>query len=66
LKYTPREHVDWKNISDALEKITEVNVWINKKKQEQDNRMKILALEEMIKSPVPLVKNFPFSVIHSL
>jgi len=55
LKYTPKEHVDWKNITDALDRITEVNMWINKKKQEQDNRMKILALEEMIKSPIPLV-----------
>ncbi len=55
LKFTPESHVDYQNLKEAADAVTEVNVYINRKKQEQDNRLKIVALQEMIKSTVPLV-----------
>jgi len=55
LKFTPESHVDYQNLKEAANAVTEVNVYINRKKQEQDNRLKIVALQEMIKSAVPLV-----------
>jgi actin-related protein len=55
LKFTPESHVDHQNLKEAADAVTEVNVYINRKKQEQDNRLKIVALQEMIKSAVPLL-----------
>jgi hypothetical protein len=48
LKLTEKDHVDYKNIKDALQTAQDVNVAINKKKKELEHRNKIAAVERTI------------------
>jgi phosphoglycerate-specific signal transduction histidine kinase len=55
IKHTDKEHVDYKNIEEALQKAQDMNVAINKKKKELEHRNKIAAVERTITGlPEPL------------
>eukprot|EP01125_Pyxidicula_operculata_P010650 TRINITY_DN3505_c2_g1_i3.p1 TRINITY_DN3505_c2_g1~~TRINITY_DN3505_c2_g1_i3.p1 ORF type:complete len:867 (+),score=220.21 TRINITY_DN3505_c2_g1_i3:235-2835(+) len=50
LKHTTEYHADYKNLVNAKDRIQQTNKYINVKKQEQDNRIKLFELQESIVS----------------
>lgn len=49
LKRTPAEHVDYKNLETALEKIVEVAALVNEAKRKDENYQIVMALSEKLK-----------------
>ncbi|KAL6051803.1 Rho guanine nucleotide exchange factor (GEF) 17 [Balamuthia mandrillaris] len=48
LKYTCQEHVDYGNIIAALDKVKELNLHVDKKKKDEDNRRSIQSIQKSI------------------
>lgn len=55
IKNTLPEHDDYKALTKAKDKMQELNLYINKKKQESETRMKLIEIQDAIYSPAPLV-----------
>jgi len=54
IKRTEKDHPDHNNLLDAHKEIRELNLYINEKKKEDENRKKILALQKEIQSTAPI------------
>jgi hypothetical protein len=54
LKHTPASHVDYENLVDAIDRIKELNEYVNERKRQTDNRNFILKLQDQI-AETPLV-----------
>ena len=54
VKLTPEEHVDRANLEAALAKFTEMNVYINKRKKEEDNRKRMEEVKRSIQGLAPV------------
>jgi len=48
VKYTPQSHSDYQNLGTAVEKIKEVNDFINDKKKNDDNLRKLSEISNTI------------------
>lgn len=48
VKYTDKDHVDYNNLIDANDAVTKINVEINKRKREFDNKMNIERIKREI------------------
>lgn len=58
LKHTPSTHVDYENLVEAIERIKELNEYVNERKRQTDNRNFIIKLQEQI-TEMPLVMVTP-------
>ncbi|KAL6079981.1 Transcription initiation factor TFIID subunit 15b [Balamuthia mandrillaris] len=57
IKYTETTHVDYHNLCEAMEKVKELNGFVNERKRAQDNRNRILRLQNNTENmPLVLVK----------
>lgn len=54
LKLTSKDHIDYNNLNEALDTITKLNVEINRRKREYDNKIKIMQLSSSITSDKPI------------
>lgn len=55
IKNTLPDHEDFKALTKAKDKMQELNLYINKKKQESETRMKLIEIQDAIYSPAPFV-----------
>ena len=55
LKYTPNDHFDHENLEKAFNQLQSITLFINKKKKESENYLKLLEIHEIVSD---LPKNF--------
>eukprot|EP01125_Pyxidicula_operculata_P004740 TRINITY_DN1774_c1_g1_i2.p1 TRINITY_DN1774_c1_g1~~TRINITY_DN1774_c1_g1_i2.p1 ORF type:complete len:1193 (+),score=364.73 TRINITY_DN1774_c1_g1_i2:6-3584(+) len=56
IKHTPETHIDLPNLKTAVTKLSEVNRMINAKKQDSENRQRLLVVQNSIINPgIPVI-----------